>query len=493
MTGGTFHRTYDGPGADGGVVLAADGGPKSEADPATVSNFRLDKYEVTVGRFRQFVSAPGTPGWTPPAGAGKHTHLNGGKGLANSGSAGTFETGWVTANDTYVAPTDANLACDSEGETWTSTAGSQESLPINCVDMYEAYAFCIWDGGFLPSEAEWAYAAAGGSQQLEYPWGSTAPGTTNQYAIYGCYYPSGSGTCTGAPNIAPVGTPTQGEGACGGQLNMADNVLEWTLDWFTTYVDPCVDCAYLSTESGTIVEAGASSTARRSSSRRTATPTVRPAATSSACVAPGPRRPDARNASPSVTDLTGRPAPSALAEVRVFDRAGNAQLLGASWVDRPCVLVLLRHFGCIGCAVAVADLAPRLREIDAAGTRTVLLGNGSPTSIAGFMERNALDDKPVTLLTDPSLAAFRAAGLQRSAWATFGPRAVVDYAAPSRRASSLARTTATISSREARSSSNLAATSLFTASTEASASTWTPPTSSKLRWRWPRVRAPLQV
>jgi peroxiredoxin len=127
-------------------------------------------------------------------------------------------------------------------------------------------------------------------------------------------------------------------------------------------------------------------------------------------------------------DLTGRPVPSALAEARVFDGTENTHVLGASWADRPCILVLLRHFGCIGCAVAVTDLAPRLREIDAAGARTVFLGNGSPTSIAGFMERHALDDKPVTLFTDPSLAAFRAAGLLRSAWATFGPRAVVGYA-----------------------------------------------------------------
>ena len=32
-------------------------GSRRRADPATVSNFRLDKYLVTVGRFRQFVSA----------------------------------------------------------------------------------------------------------------------------------------------------------------------------------------------------------------------------------------------------------------------------------------------------------------------------------------------------------------------------------------------------------------------------------------------------
>jgi len=47
-----------------------------------VGDFKLDKYEVTVGRFRQFVAAwNGGAGYTPPAGSGKHTHLNGGNGL----------------------------------------------------------------------------------------------------------------------------------------------------------------------------------------------------------------------------------------------------------------------------------------------------------------------------------------------------------------------------------------------------------------------------
>jgi formylglycine-generating enzyme required for sulfatase activity len=210
-----------------------------------VSTFRLDKYEATVGRFRQFVTAwNGGGGWSPEAGSGKHKHLNGGSGLANSASPGTYETGWVMTDNGKVSPTSANLDCNRSSSTWTSEASTQENLPINCVNWYEAYAFCIWDGGFLPSEAEWEYAAGGGSQEREYPWGETDPGSGNQYAIYGCNYPSSSADCTRVTSIAPVGTPSAGAGVWG-QLDLAGNVAELNLDWSAKYVKPCTDCAYL--------------------------------------------------------------------------------------------------------------------------------------------------------------------------------------------------------------------------------------------------------
>jgi sulfatase modifying factor 1 len=252
VAGGTYFRTYD-PGYP--PVVAADGGPTSEADPATVSSFKLDNYLVTVGRFRQFVAA-WHGGWQPAVGSGKHAHLNAGLGLVNGGSPVIYETGWATADDGSVAPTDTNLACSPTSyPTWTPSAGSHESLPINCVNWYEAYAFCIWDGGFLPSEAEWEYAAAGGVEQREYPWGTTNPGTSNHYAIYLCYYPSGSPLCTGAANIAPVGMAALGAGLWG-QLDMAGGVDEWNLDWRAEYTDPCTDCAALTSASDRVVRGG---------------------------------------------------------------------------------------------------------------------------------------------------------------------------------------------------------------------------------------------
>jgi formylglycine-generating enzyme len=263
VEGGTFFRTYDESPQDSFVFVVPDAGPAGEADPATVSTFLLDKYDVTVGRFRQFVYAWNDGvGWMPEPASGRHTHLNGGRGLVNVGApadAGTvFEQGWDPMDSRSVAPTNANLSCDPEYATWTAKAGGNENLPINCVSWLEAYAFCIWDHGFLPSEAEWEFAAAGGGQQRPYPWGSTDPGAESQFAIYACYYPSGPPgqfMCSGVSNIAAVGTATGGAGRFG-QLDLTGNMSQWILDWFATPYVGCADCAYLTPTGGRVIRGG---------------------------------------------------------------------------------------------------------------------------------------------------------------------------------------------------------------------------------------------
>jgi len=251
VEGGAYDRTYVNPG-DGGT-----GG----ADPASVSGFRLDKYEVTVGRFRQF-SAAWSGGWLPDAGSGKHTHLNDGQGLLGVGISApdggpVYEPGWEASDDhnQFFAPASYNLVICGTDATWTPAVESTDDKPVNCLTWWEAYAFCIWDGGFLPSEAEWEYAAAGGSLELEYPWGSTAPGAASVYAIYDCYYPSGTDMCTGAANIAPVGTATYP--GTFGQLDLAGNVYEWNLDWYaSSYAGPCTDCTNLAPANPRVLRGG---------------------------------------------------------------------------------------------------------------------------------------------------------------------------------------------------------------------------------------------
>jgi sulfatase modifying factor 1 len=247
LPGGTYFRTYTN---DGTGAIGLD-------NPAWVSGVRLDKYLVTVGRFRQFVAAT-LAGWVPPAGSGKHVHLNDGQGLVNSGGAG-YEPGWDPGDSIEIATTvdqwALKLNCDPQFGTWTDTAGAQETLPMNCIDWYEAYAFCIWDGGFLPSEAEWEYAAAGGDEQREYPWGSTNPGTGFLYLISDCNYPPGSSSCTAVLHVAPVGTAALGAGRWG-QLDLAGNLTEWILDWDAPYVQPCTDCVFLTDVSYRSVRGG---------------------------------------------------------------------------------------------------------------------------------------------------------------------------------------------------------------------------------------------
>ncbi len=238
VKGGSFDRSYDG-------VSASFSNPSYSA---TVSDFRLDAYEATVGRFRAFVGAVVNEGYVPPPGSGKHAYLNGGSGITNvgGGDAGASEPGWSASWNTNLArsTTDWNTALACNSATWTNAAGSNEHRPINCVSWYEAYAFCIWDGGFLPSEAEWNYAAAGGSEQRAYPWSTLTDAGTTSTAI-DCAHANYSGCSATGPTDVGFDSPL-GDGKFG-QSDLAGNVSEWTLDSFAVpYVTPCVDCSNVS-------------------------------------------------------------------------------------------------------------------------------------------------------------------------------------------------------------------------------------------------------
>jgi formylglycine-generating enzyme required for sulfatase activity len=238
VTGGTFLRSYDG-------ATYTD-----MSNPATVSSFRLDAYEVTVGRFRPFVAAV-VGGWVPPPGSGKHEHLNGGG--VNGGTEHGWDASWSSALPTAAADWTTNLQCGYPFDTWTAVAGANESLPINCATWFEAYAFCIWDGGFLPTEAEWNYAAAGGSDQRIYPWSSPPSSTTADYS-YASYDCLGQG-CD-FTDILTVGSDPKGDGKWG-QTDLSGSMAEWNLDVSQTpYPMPCADCAALGGGPNRVVRGG---------------------------------------------------------------------------------------------------------------------------------------------------------------------------------------------------------------------------------------------
>jgi sulfatase modifying factor 1 len=187
--------------------------------PATVSKFLLDKFEVTVGRMRPFVYAYDQLKPMFEDGAGSSKHLVG-------------DGGW---NSNYLLPLNkddliAQLKCDSAA-TWSDTLIENNELPINCVTFNVAYAFCISEGGRLPSEAEWQSAATGGAEERAYPWSLPLVGApiTDEYANYNSPVPL-------APGQKPLGDGRWG------QSDLAGNLAEWVLDYYAGYPENCADC-----------------------------------------------------------------------------------------------------------------------------------------------------------------------------------------------------------------------------------------------------------
>jgi len=204
--------------------------------PASVSDFYLDRYEVTVSRFRAFLGS--YDAWRlasqPAAGAGALPAVP--------------ASGWDPAWNT-VLPDNAGAiefpGADCGGTPFFSTIAPQvteEHLPANCVTWYEAYAFCIWDGGRLPTTAEWEYAASGGSEARTYPWGATEPSL--ELAVHACGAAEDPNSMCTFSDILEVGSRPLGA-ARWGQLDLGGSVNEWMRDAGHVPPSECHDCAFV--------------------------------------------------------------------------------------------------------------------------------------------------------------------------------------------------------------------------------------------------------
>jgi sulfatase modifying factor 1 len=180
VPGGTFEM------GRGTTTSDADYYPTGTAEElpqhsVTLSPYWLDEYEVTVARFRRFAAV--YDGQPLPEDAGRHPNVPG--------------SGWRVEWNTFL-PHDgpalvAAIEAGNSVQMWTHSPAANECEPINWVPWYVAFAFCVWDGGRLPTEAEWEFAAAGGEENRLFPWGSGSP--TAARATYGCLG-VGDASCT---------------------------------------------------------------------------------------------------------------------------------------------------------------------------------------------------------------------------------------------------------------------------------------------------------
>jgi formylglycine-generating enzyme required for sulfatase activity len=115
------------------------------------------------------------------------------------------------------------------------------TYPVNYVSWYDAVSFLQWCGLRLPSEAEFEKAVRGGklldgdnpgkklnpNPERRYPWGNDDP---NAAGVFRCNY---DGADDGFEYTAPVGSFAKFNSPYG-VCDLAGNISEWTLDWYTT-------------------------------------------------------------------------------------------------------------------------------------------------------------------------------------------------------------------------------------------------------------------
>lgn len=207
-----------------------------------LTEYQLDKFEVTVGRFRAFVDA--FDDWrdarNPENGSGAHPYT--------PGSGWVKDPTWEVELADSAAVLRIGLKCNANQQTWTDEPAFNELKPINCVSWYEAFAFCVWDEGRLPTEAEWQYAAVGGAQGRTFAWGNTP--LEESFASYACAFAGARFPSCSTDDIPDVGTHPNGDGRFG-QADMVGSVYEWALDWFAPYPE-LMRPDYAKTDTGTL-------------------------------------------------------------------------------------------------------------------------------------------------------------------------------------------------------------------------------------------------
>jgi len=224
----------------GEFLLRYDGRLFMTGIPRTVSGFFLDRFEVTMVRFRQFVEA--YPDSLPQPGQGAPPDL---PHLGWRAEWATPETKDIWENP-VVPPTREALEAwfaECEGSTYPD---GLFTMPINCLNWYLAFAFCVWDGGRLPTEAEWQFAASYGDEQRVYPW--SLPPHNEAISAENAWFEDGQSQTPSSPTL--VGSKPAGRGGfhhgdvANAHEDLAGNVAEWVLDGDGVPSEaPCSDCA----------------------------------------------------------------------------------------------------------------------------------------------------------------------------------------------------------------------------------------------------------
>jgi formylglycine-generating enzyme len=123
------------------------------------------------------------------------------------------------------------------GASWRHPYGRESSIdgleqhPVVHVAFDDVVAYANWAGKELPTEAEWEFAARGGLDGSAFTWGNEMmPDGKCMANTWQGEFPWQNLNLDGYERTSPVGSfPANGYGL----FDMAGNVWEWTVDWYT--------------------------------------------------------------------------------------------------------------------------------------------------------------------------------------------------------------------------------------------------------------------
>jgi formylglycine-generating enzyme required for sulfatase activity len=180
--------------------------------------FWMDRDEVTVERWR----AARARGFVPPDATPSPNELRYANAIEDSGS----------------------LFCTYSARPLPGAA-SRERFPVTCVSWYDARAFCQFEGGDLPSEAQWEYAAirAGRPRTVLFPWSTANNESVDcDRAVFNRHPAINIATCGDYGfGVVSIDDPVYAHDVTPlGLRSLTGNAAEWVLDaWAPTLGTAC--------------------------------------------------------------------------------------------------------------------------------------------------------------------------------------------------------------------------------------------------------------